>query len=493
MQYVSYLGYFPYILAGAAILAFLAVVGIILFIYNLGGKRRVGEALTQIREQLEEEKVLSATLQARLEDRNTTIEQLQTENRLLERNLMDTNAARAALQAEIIAADKARKEQSELLANSEARLREAFAALSNEALGKNNEMFLALAKTKFGEFNKAAAAELEERKTAVDQLVKPIGETLSKMRTALDEAEKVRISDHGKIMALHQNLSLETGRLTRALSHSSARGHWGELQLRRVVEMAGMIEHCDFDQQVSTYSSEGSRLRPDMVVRLAGGRNIIIDAKAPMDNYLKSQESEDRRVEAEFLALHAKDVRSRIAELSSKAYWSAFEESPEFVVMFFPSEGVFSEALKYDPDLIDFAASNNVIPSSPVTLIALLRAVAYGWRQHKATENAQQIFTLARELHDRFSKEYQHMATLGSSLAKAVDSFNKCAGSAERKLFPGLRKFSNLVEKDLFSCPAEIEAQPRAINIELATETAAEPLQELEKKPKVDTIVEISL
>jgi Uncharacterized protein conserved in bacteria len=493
MQYVSYLGYFPYILAGAAVLAFLAVLGMILFIFNLGGKRRIGDALTRIHGQLEQEKVLAATLQARLEDRNATIEEMQKRNDLLERNLMDANAAKAALQAEVFAADKARKEQSDLLASSETRLREAFAALSNEALGKNNEMFLALAKTKFGEFNKAAAAELEERKTAVDQLVKPIGETLGRMRTALDEAEKVRISDHGKIMALHQNLSLETGRLTRALSHSSARGHWGELQLRRVVEMAGMLDHCDFDQQVSTYSAEGNRMRPDMVVRLAGGRNIIIDAKAPMDNYLRSQETEDRRAEAEFLALHAKDVRSRIGELASKAYWSAFEESPEFVVMFFPSEGVFSDALKYDADLIDFAASNNVIPASPVTLIALLRAVAYGWRQQKATENAQYIFTLARDLHDRFSKEYQHMSALGSSLTKAVDSFNKCAGSAERKLFPGLRKFSSLVEKDLFPCPAEIENQPRAVKIETEMETTEEPLAELEEKSDIDTIAEITL
>jgi DNA recombination protein RmuC len=275
-------------------------------------------------------------------------------------------------------------------------------------------------------------------------------------------------------MTLHGKLQQETNMLTRALHHSSARGHWGELQLRRVVEMAGMIEHCDFDEQVSVSSREGARLRPDMVIRLAGGRSIGGDAKAPMDNYLKSQEAGDRGLEHEFLARHARDVRARMSELGAKAYWDAFDDAPEFVVMFFPSENVFSDALKFDADLIDFGAANGVIPASPVTLIALLRAAAYGWRQEKATENAKLIFELGCELHDRFAKEYQHLANLGIALSRAVDSFNKSAGSAERMLFPTLRKFSGLVGKDLFPAPAEIEPGPRRLTAEAAEETSVE-------------------
>ena len=460
--------FLPWLLASGVVIVTLLIFGITALTYAIKLSKRLAEE----RQSGEEARLTASSLHATLVGREQSIAELERRASALEKSLMEASQARAGLEAELAAAEKSRKEQAELLLKSEIRLREAFTALSTEALGKNNEMFLSLAKAQLGEFNKGAAAELEERRAAVDRLVKPIGETLGKMGAALEAAEKVRSVDHGQSIAIQQNLAVETNRLTRALHHSSARGHWGELQLRRVVEMAGMLEHCDFEEQVTMTGADGARLRPDMVVHLAGGRTIVVDAKAPMENYLKSQEAENRHLEQEYLAKHAREVRARINELGTKGYWNCFDDAPEFVVMFFPSESVFADALRFDADLIDFGSNNNVIPASPVTLIALLRAAAHGWRQEKANENAKRIFELGCELHERFAKEYQHLATLGVTLGKAVESFNKGVGSAERMLFPTLKKFTALLGSELFPAPLEIEAMPRIIDVEsVAAET----------------------
>ena len=457
----------PWLTILGAALALLSVLGVIAIVYSFTLRVR-------LMREVESARIEVARLKAHLESREAANADLENRNILLERNLMNESQARAGLAASLEAAEKSKKEQAESATRNETRLREAFSALSAEALGRNNRLFLDLAKAQLGEFNKSAAAELELRKTAVDSLIKPIGEHLGKMDASLKEAEKLRAADHGSLMTLHGQLSQETHLLTRALHHSSARGHWGELQLRRVVEMAGMLEHCDFDVQVSASGREGSRLRPDLIVHLAGGRSLVVDAKAPMENYLKSIETNDRAQEQEFLSKHARDIKARITELGAKSYWDSFDNTPEFVVMFFPSENVFSDALKYDPDLIDFGATNSVIPASPVTLIALLRAAAYGWRQEKATENAKQIFELGCELHDRFAKEYQHIANIGVALSRAVDSFNKSAGSAERMLFPTLRKFSGLIGKDLFPAPEDVGQEPRRLTSEIENDKNAE-------------------
>lgn len=459
MQQTFEMTYFHWLAITSIAAVFFALLFLSVLVYALVLRRRWLAA----DDRFESLRLTAAEMATRLEDRERALDTLECRARELEERAGAAEQDRAALTAELAASEKAKREQAELVQQNEARLREAFAALSSEALGRNNQMFLSLAKAQLGEFTKGATAELDERRAAVDRLVKPIGETLDKMNTALVEAEKQRSVGHGQIVALNESLALETNRLTRALHHTSARGQWGELQLRRVVEMAGMVEHCDFDVQVTGSANDGSRIRPDLVVRLAGGRSIVVDAKAPMDHYLKSQTVEDRREVDELLAKHAREVRTRMTELGSKAYWNSFDGSPEFVVMFFPSESVFADALRYDADLINFASNHNVIPASPVTLIALLRAAAYGWRQERATENAKLIFELGCELYDRFSREYQHIAGIGQALSRAVDSFNKCTGSAEHKLFPSLRKFTALLGKDLFPTPAEIEARPRSI------------------------------
>ncbi|MDR1745360.1 MAG: DNA recombination protein RmuC [Planctomycetota bacterium] len=399
----------------------------------------------------------------RLEERNDRLEEAGKRIALLERNLLEASQEKSALAARLEETEKRRREQALLMEQSEARLRDAFGALSREALDKNNEMFLSLAGTKFGELQKGAEAELEAKKIAVDSLVKPIGQTLEKMDAALAAAERSRSQDHASFSAVQQTLAETTGRLVRALHHSAARGRWGELQLRRVVEMAGMLEHCDFEEQVTVGGEGGRRLRPDLVIRLVGGRTIVVDAKTPMDSYLQAQEAESDRDEQDLRRKHAKAVKAHMTELGAKSYWNQFEDTPEFVVMFFPNEAVFADAMRIDPGLMEHGMTNQVIPASPATLIALLKAAAYGWQQERAAENARYIFDLGRQLHDRFNAEYRHLAGVGTALGKAVEQFNRCVGSADRMLFPALRRFGELTEKELFPPPSALEEQPRSL------------------------------
>ncbi len=403
-----------------------------------------------------------SSLQVRLEEREQRLAEMETRAATLERNLMDVSSARAALSAELSASERARREQTALMEKSEARLRETFGALSSEALNKNNQMFLSLAKAQLGEFNRGAEASLEAKRTAVDALVKPIGDTLGKMGALLEATEKTRREDYANLAAVHQVLNETTGRLVRALHHSSARGQWGELQLRRVVEMAGMLEHCDFDEQV-TVGGEGGRFRPDLVIHLVGGRTIVVDAKAPMESYLEAHEAESETQEKELRLRHARAVKAHMHALGEKAYWNQFQNTPEFVVMFFPNEAVFAEAIRVDPGLMEFGVLNQVIPASPATLIALLKAAAYGWQQERAADNARKIFTMGRELYERFNNEYKHLSGVGVALGRAVDNYNKCIGSAERKLFPALRRFNELTEQEAFPEPESIEAKPRML------------------------------
>ena len=457
----------PY-LPHLAILVFLLVCLLVSVLQRL---RRQSEA----RLFLEAETARAETEQfrVRLEERTDQLETAENRAALLERNLSEASQAKAALTAELAMAEKHRQEQAALVEKSEARLREAFGALSQEALNRNNEMFLALARARFGEFQKGAEAQLEARKVAVDAVVKPIGDTLGRMGAALDAAEKARSADHASFSAVQRTLAETTGRLVRALHHSAARGRWGELQLRRVVEMAGMLDHCDFEEQV-TVEADGRRLRPDLVVRLVGGRSIVVDAKAPMDSYLKAQEAENETEERDLRIAHAKAVRTHMTELGAKSYWNQFDDSPEFVVMFFPNEAMFAEAMRVDPGLMEHGVATNVIPASPATLIALLRAAAYGWQQQRAAENARYIFDLGRELHDRFAVEYRHLSSVGGALAKAVEQFNKCVGSADRKLFPALRRFGELTEREFFPPPEEVEVKPRDVaEVSLRDESVA--------------------
>jgi DNA recombination protein RmuC len=351
------------------------------------------------------------------------------------------------------------------LTNAHDRLTNEFKALAGDALSRNSDEFLKLAGETFAKLHQQSAGELTQRQQAIDGLVKPLRESLEKVDAKIGELEKVRASAYGQLSeqlkslgTAQTSLQAEAARLSTALRSTTTAGTWGELQLRRVVEMAGMSSYCDFVEQQTA-----GALRADLVVRLPGGQQIVIDAKAPNEAYREAANAADEPTRAAKLAEHAAKVRGHIDALGAKSYWEQFQPSPEFVVLFLPGDQFLAGALQADPALIDRAIAKKVLLATPATLIALLKAAAYGWRQEAVSQNAEEIAALGRQLYDRVAGFAEHLDNVGAGLKNAVGHYNKAVGSFEQTLLPGARKFTELGAqgaKPLVE-PTALEAAPR--------------------------------
>jgi DNA recombination protein RmuC len=372
-------------------------------------------------------------------------------------------------------------------------LRETFRALSDEALKSNNEAFLTLADTKLREVRAHAAADIDQRKTAIENLLAPMAKTLTEVDRELRDSERRRIESSAQLLqriasldTAGKDLRTETGRLVDALKRPQVRGRWGELQLQRVVELAGMVQHCDFvTQSTITNSDSDRRMRPDVIVHLPGGKNVVIDAKAPLDAYLKAVEAPDEASRQAFLCEHAKQVRAHVSQLAAKGYAAHVQPSPDFVVMFLPGEMFFSAALEHDPELIEFGVQQHVVPASPTTLIALLRAVAYGWQEQAMEENARKISDLGRQLYDAVGTLGAHFENLGSKLKGSLEAYNSAIGSLEGNVLVKARKFKELqaahTDEDIPAL-APVDRVPRMLQArELTGGLPFQPDEEIER------------
>jgi DNA recombination protein RmuC len=366
-------------------------------------------------------------------------------------------AATAQAEAELVRLEGALEQERATAAQRQATHEEArdlaagvFAELSTKALEQNNTQFLALADARLMEARQVAQGDLDQRRQAIEQLLTPLADQLGRYEQSLRLLELERQRAYTGLTAQvtqlaesQDKLQSETRNLVTALRSPATRGRWGEMQLRRVVEMAGMLEHCDFDEQVHTEGEEG-RLRPDMVVHLPGAKRVVVDAKVPMQAFLDATDATDESTRKAHLVGHARQLRAHVDALSKKSYWQQFDDSPEFVIAFIPGDPLLSAALEHDSALLEHAVANHVLLATPTTLIGLLRAVAYGWQQDALAENAREVQQIGRELYKRLATFGEHMAKTGRSLSGAVDAYNKAVGSLERNVLPQARRFQDL-------------------------------------------------
>lgn len=378
----------------------------------------------------------------------------------------------ASLDTELEKERKATEEKQALLNEAQAKLSDAFKALASDALRLNNESFIELAKQTMAKGQEVARGDLEKRQIAIEGLVKPLRDQLGRYEEQIQKMETLRQKAYGELLnqvtSLDQTQKLlekETGNLVKALRAPAVRGRWGEITLRRAAELAGMVEYCDFTEQSST-STEDGMLRPDMIVRLPGGRQIVVDAKTPLSAYLDALEAPDETSRRAAMVHHAQQVFRHMEQLSAKSYWSHFDPTPDFVVLFIPGESFLGAAVEQRPDLMERGFEKRVILATPATFISLLRTVAMGWRQEQLAKNAEQISELGRELYERLSTMGDNMRKLGSSLQSSVSSYNKTVGTLESRVLVTARKFPELGIHSAKELPlvAPVETIPRVLS-----------------------------
>ena len=391
--------------------------------------------------------------------------------------LVRTKEKRASIEAAAESEKKSFLAQLQLLEDAKTELSDAFTAISARALSANTTSFFDVANSKFSD------------------LINPVSVALKTVETHIRELESKRESAYGEVRhyldtmkTSQQELRQETAGLVRALRSPGARGRWGEVQLKRVIELAGMINHCDFFEQ-KTLTTESATMRPDVIVRLPSGRSVVVDAKVPLEAYLDACEATDESERTNKLKLHARQVRTHIGNLKNKSYYQAIQPAPEFVVLFLPSEVFYSAALEQDPSLIEHGADEGVIIATPTTLIALLKAVAYGWNQEKLTQNAQTVSDLGRDLHERLVVVCEHIERLGKSIGQTVEAYNKTVGSMESRVLVSARKFKELGaarENEVIPDLTEVDREPRPLQGSILDETALQKFSILSTDARQD-------
>ncbi len=409
----------------------------------------------------------AADLEERLDRRESQISALQNE-------ISDLRSRSARLETIIRQDRQALKEKLSLVEGWQNRLTDAYKGLSTQALKENNRIFMDLAQTTLARFVDKARSDMDQRAQAVDSMLKPLHTALERYEHQAKDIEQARQNAYGELRqqvhhmaAAQDRVHHETRRLVKALQVPHVRGRWGETTLRRVAELSGMQAHCDFFEQ-PTVPGEDNRMRPDMIVQLPGNRRIIVDAKVPLSAYLDALEAPEPAKRDALLDRHAAQIAAHIQQLSRKAYWSQFETTPEFVVLFIPGENFFAAALSRNPSLIEDGIQRQIVLATPTTLIALLKAVAFGWRQQQAAENADTVSRLGRTLYERLKTMTRHLQQMGRDLDRCVGSYNRMVGSMERRVLTSARQFEDLgvvrTDEARDGVPDKIEQRPRTVD-----------------------------